>query len=328
MTEPVVSIIMPCYNYAHVLSDTLNSLLNQTYQSWECIIIDDGSTDGTAQVVEHYSKNDSRFVYIFQQNKGPNAARNNGLRNSKGVFIQFLDADDLLESRKIEVHVHYLIQHSEIDIVYSEARYFTSQQPDLRLYSIHTKPREDKPWMPKISGEGEQILLALLKRNIMVNSSPLLRRSIVDKVGWANEELWQVEDWHFWIMCALAGARFQYIDQADTLALIRFHACSNSSDRWKIFFSELVMRNKIHDQLPTTKLAELNNDTRKHLISFLEKLASHTVIYHNKKLGIQRFLELYKATRKKDLLLNILYARLFPARFFAKSVSIKGKILK
>jgi hypothetical protein len=182
--------------------------------------------------------------------------------------------------------------------------------------------------MPKISGEGEQILLALLKRNIMVNSSPLLRRSIVDKVGWANEELWQVEDWHFWIMCALAGARFQYIDQADTLALIRFHACSNSSDRWKIFFSELVMRNKIHDQLPTTKLAELNNDTRKYLVFFLEKLANHTVIYHNKKLGIQRFLELYKATRKKDLLLNILYARLFPARFFAKSVSIKGKILK
>jgi len=322
----LVSIIIPCYNYAHILPQTLDSVLKQTYGQWECIIVDDGSKDNTKEVVHQYITNDSRFKYKYQENKGPNAARNIALLQCNGSFIQFLDADDLLESKKLEIHVNYLKEHSQVDIVYSEARYFTSQEPSLRLYSIYSKPGEDKPWMPKVSGKGEDILIPLLNKNIMVNSSPLLRKTIVDKVGLSDEELWQAEDWHFWIKCALAGAYFQYINHSKTLVLIRFHPFSNSTDRWKMFFSELIMRNKIQQLLVDPKLSKLNKEIRSRLISLLEKLANKTIIYQSKKIGRQRLLELYKTTRKTRLLLYLVYATLFPTKVFAKSITVHVKL--
>lgn len=78
----LVSIIVPCFNQAHFLPETLDSLLNQTYQNWECIIVDDGSTDDTKKIAEEYEKRDDRFRYIYQENKGLPGARNTGDRKT------------------------------------------------------------------------------------------------------------------------------------------------------------------------------------------------------------------------------------------------------
>ncbi len=88
------SIIIPTYNRANLLPETIRSVQNQTFEDWECIVVDDGSTDHTKQVVEEIIKSDPRIKYIYQENAERSAARNNGIRNSSGVYICFLDSDD------------------------------------------------------------------------------------------------------------------------------------------------------------------------------------------------------------------------------------------
>jgi len=95
-----VSVVVPTHNYAHFLPVALDSVLAQTYRDWECIIVDDGSTDDTAAVADVYVRRDPRFRYIHQANRGLAGARNTGVRNARGDGIQFLDADDRLLSPK------------------------------------------------------------------------------------------------------------------------------------------------------------------------------------------------------------------------------------
>ncbi|NUQ81546.1 MAG: glycosyltransferase family 2 protein [Bacteroidetes bacterium] len=99
---PTVSVIIPCFNYGHLLPETLSSLLAQTFPDWEGIVIDDGSTDNTSEVAKEFVKKDPRFRYHYQTNAGLSAARNTGLDLATGEFIQFLDADDYLFPTKFE----------------------------------------------------------------------------------------------------------------------------------------------------------------------------------------------------------------------------------
>ena len=98
---PQVSVIIPCYNQGKFLSEALDSVLSQTCDSWECLIIDDGSNDNTAEVAARYAERDGRICYLHQLNRGLSAARNRGLRESNGRYVQFLDADDVLLPEKI-----------------------------------------------------------------------------------------------------------------------------------------------------------------------------------------------------------------------------------
>src|SRR5689334_12217789 len=122
----MVSVIIPSYNYAHLLPDTLICLQQQSFTDWECLLIDNGSTDNTKDVVKLFSDKDSRIKYFYQTNSGPAAARNRGLELSNGEFIQFLDADDLIESEKLDVQVKILKSKTNVDIIYSDMKYFSS----------------------------------------------------------------------------------------------------------------------------------------------------------------------------------------------------------
>lgn len=102
--NPLVSIIIPTYNFAAFLPECLNSVLVQSYPNWECIIIDDGSTDLTGEIIEPYLK-DKRFIYFRQANKGLSASRNKGIELSSGDYIQFLDADDKLLPEKLQIQL-------------------------------------------------------------------------------------------------------------------------------------------------------------------------------------------------------------------------------
>lgn len=108
MTNPLVSILIPSYNRAHLIQDTLNSVQAQSYQNWECIIVDDGSTDKTVEVVNNFIEEDSRFKFYSRPEawkKGASACRNFAFELSHGDLIQFLDSDDLLENNKLEEQV-------------------------------------------------------------------------------------------------------------------------------------------------------------------------------------------------------------------------------
>lgn len=102
MNISLVSIIVPCYNRAVYLPEALQSVLNQTYTNWECIIVNDGSTDNTEEIVKEWTHRDFRFKYVYKKNGGVSSARNEGLKVAQGEYIHFLDSDDLINKFKLE----------------------------------------------------------------------------------------------------------------------------------------------------------------------------------------------------------------------------------
>jgi glycosyltransferase involved in cell wall biosynthesis len=110
---PFFSIIIPTYNRAELIKPTLDSVLSLSYQYWECTVVDDGSTDHTKEVVQAYCEKDDRFQYVYQENAERSAARNKGIRHSKGAWVCFLDSDDLYEPTYLE-ELHNFISENTI----------------------------------------------------------------------------------------------------------------------------------------------------------------------------------------------------------------------
>ena len=102
MPHLIISVIIPCYNQAQFLSRALESILGQSYTSWECIIVNDGSSDQTAEIAKKYTDIDTRFIFISQSNRGVSAARNCALQIAKGSYIKFLDADDWISNNSLK----------------------------------------------------------------------------------------------------------------------------------------------------------------------------------------------------------------------------------
>jgi len=127
--QDLVSVIIPCYNCSRYIHQTVNSILTQTYSNLECIIVDDGSTDNSKEVCEELINQDSRVRYLYKENHGVAAARNFGIRNAKGKWIQQLDSDDLLHQDKLRLHIEQLqsldssrniIFYTDWDIIWQE----------------------------------------------------------------------------------------------------------------------------------------------------------------------------------------------------------------
>ena len=179
MVRGLVTVIVPCFNYARYLRQCVESLSRQSYTQWECIIVDDGSTDDTSAVCAELGGSESRIRTIRQTNAGLSAARNAGIRRASGEFVQFLDADDLLQSEKLATHVGYLRAHAGVDIVAGNAAY-VNERADGRPRVWSSRP---------VEGDGAAALQALVYGNPLMVNSPLLRRQVFDLVGMFNENL-------------------------------------------------------------------------------------------------------------------------------------------
>jgi glycosyltransferase involved in cell wall biosynthesis len=243
--SPLISVIIPCYNYASYLPDSIGSIMNQSYQNWECLIIDDGSTDNSKEIVQQFSAKDSRIKYFLQINSGPTVARNYGLTLAKGQFIQFLDADDLIESRKLETQIA-IFKQGDYDIVYGDVKYFAMSNLS-KLYD--SEDLKSGPWMKQLSGNGDAIILELLKGNIMETSSPLVRKVLFDQLGKMNEELLFNEDWELWARFAIGNARFKFDNTETTKVLRRVHD-SYSKNVFKMYSYglkvSLILNQSVH----------------------------------------------------------------------------------
>jgi glycosyltransferase involved in cell wall biosynthesis len=220
-----ITVVVPAYNYAHYLPDALDSVLAQTVSDWECVIVDDGSTDDTAAVAAAYVARDSRFRYLLQDNAGPAAARNNALRNSTGRYIQLLDADDRLAPRKLETHGRFLDERPDADLVYSMATFFRTEEPHRVLHSMYG--RLSRPLLQKVYG-AEEALEKLQEFNITPPVAVLFRRTVIERVGFFNESSRGCEDWDFWLRCAIAGAAIVYLPSDEPAGFIRTHDASIS----------------------------------------------------------------------------------------------------
>jgi len=240
MTEKLVSIIIPCYNYAHFLPQTLENVLGLAYTNWECIMVNDGSTDNTEEIAKLFAPRDSRFRYVYQHNQGLSAARNTGIANSKGVYLQFLDADDLLDKDKIALQSKYLDEHPGIDIVFGDFLYFHTDRPDQKLKGrdkeLHTEEHL------KASGKGPEMLERFCRNNFMPVSAPLVRRSIIDKTGLFDTSYTSYEDWQYWFRACLQNAAFEYLPLKGTETYIRFGHASMMGNTPKMVANGIRLR--------------------------------------------------------------------------------------
>ena len=110
--------MLPTYNRAHILSRSILSVKNQSFKDWELIIVDDGSTDDTNLVVSKFVENDNRIKYIYQSNKERSAARNNGINNSKGDYVCFIDSDDLYEDNYLKELQKFILENEDIKSIF------------------------------------------------------------------------------------------------------------------------------------------------------------------------------------------------------------------
>ncbi len=225
-----ISIVVPCYNYGHYLSLTLDSVLQQTYEHWECIIVDDGSTDNSAEVAMTWVNKDPRFIYIRQDNAGLSAARNTGLKNAKGNYIQFLDADDLIAPNKLQVQIAILSERNDKDLVYSS---FVFQDASNEQYG----PEPHHYTAPK-----KEILHALIFEweygFIMPIHCFLFPKKALEKIGGFFTEIPTHEDLDLHLRLAMDGINFRH--HPEKLAVYRVHGNSMSRNHTNMQLGYLI----------------------------------------------------------------------------------------
>lgn len=132
MESGLVSIITPCYNGSKYISETIESVIAQTYPNWEMIVIDDGSKDNSADIVRAYTQKDKRITLVQQANAGSASARNNGIRRSNGQYIALLDADDLWDADFLKHQVTYMKEHDAVCVFCSYRRIDENSKEILR----------------------------------------------------------------------------------------------------------------------------------------------------------------------------------------------------
>jgi glycosyltransferase involved in cell wall biosynthesis len=282
LNPPLVSIIVPCYNYGHLLGETLSSIEVQSYSNWECIIVDNGSTDNTRQVAEEWANRDKRFTYLYIHYSTTSIARNTGVNASSGDFIQFVDSDDQIASKKIQNQVEIFTKNPDVSIVYSHARYYDHGNPDHLRLSISPL---NKPWMIEFSGKSWDILPIMFERNIFVISSPLLKKNVWEDTGGFFNKLNWVEDWEFYFRCLAKNYLIIFDPSQDSHSYIRVHPKSLSTNNPKMFEQSLIARGRINKLLLSldgfNNVKTLMNENKRY-IKFVHRLLVNEYANNNR----------------------------------------------
>lgn len=188
----LVSVIIPAYNAECFIADTLESVFAQTYKPIEVIVVDDGSTDTTAEIVR------AKFpqARLFQKpNGGVSSARNLGIRMATGYLVAFLDADDLWLPEKLFKQVNFLSQHPDIAWCYCDCQYFRGNPSNVKYkFSMVAHPYQGN------------ILRPLFLGNFISSPTPLIRREVFERARFFNERIHIGEDWDMWLRIARSYA--------------------------------------------------------------------------------------------------------------------------
>ena len=192
MNTPLVSVVVPCFKQSHFLSEALQSVLDQIYLNWECIIVNDGSPDNTEEIAAAWLKKDKRYKYLYQDNLGVSSARNTGISHSNGEYILPLDADDRISPEYIHEAVEAFLKSPELTVVYCQAEKFGKESGrwDLAPFSLHTMSRKN-----------------------IIFCSALYRKKDWERVGGYDPHMSKgIEDWEFWIALLKNGEKAKRLD--------------------------------------------------------------------------------------------------------------------
>ena len=174
---PKISVVVPCYNQAQYLEECLQSVLDQTYRNWECIIVNDGSPDHTEEIAKKWTEKDSRFKYLYKENGGLSSARNAGIEMAKGEWILPLDADDKIGNQYLELAEKEF--EKDYTVIYCEAELFGNEIGKWHL--------------PEFSLEN------LAKKNCIFCSAFYKKEDWKKVNGYDINMIYGLEDYEFWI---------------------------------------------------------------------------------------------------------------------------------
>ena len=262
--NPLISVVIPTYNCSQFIISAIHSVLDQSYENYEIIIVDDGSTDNTKEVLKPYIE-EKKIQYVFQNNLGPSAARNKGIKLSKGEYIAFLDADDLWIPGKLEKQVNFLDNNKNLGLVFSDTSIFDEggviSDSFLRL--------KKNLWKIPTSSDSKNgrvflrnIFEDLIEENFIPTKTVLIRKKCIDELGYFDETLFSVEDRDMWLRIAQTyGVGFIN----EPLAKKRQHKTNIGSNQQLALESQLRVINKmleIYPQLPPSNIKLIDRSIR------------------------------------------------------------------
>jgi glycosyltransferase involved in cell wall biosynthesis len=255
---PAVSVIIPTYNRSALLSKTIRSVLSQTFQDYEIIVVNNSSTDDSVEMIR--SLKDPR-IRVFEISNGGVIAksRNLGLRNAQGKYIAFLDDDDMWVPEKLEKQAAYLDKHLEYQMVYSEVWRIDENDVRKELMPVNRKTKEGD-----LSEE-------LLKGNFIPQLTVMIRRELLETVGFLNEDpgLRTIEDYEYWLR---AGLRYKIGFINEPLGLYRVHSSGMSKSVAEAMLTQKVLRGVI-ERDPDTPYKEK-------IIDMVHRLYIKTTVYN------------------------------------------------
>lgn len=260
MTKPLISVIIPAYNHEQFIGPTIESVLHQTWAQWELIVIDDGSTDGTASVTQSY--NDPRIHYYYQKNQDAYNALNHGLQLVKGEFIAILNSDDLYHPSRLE-HLVEFCQKSKLEACFSDVTPInelgTKITPDHFWHTWHERNR-------KVYFDSHDLFTAFLRGNLMVSTSNLfMTTKAMRQVGsFASLRYLHDYDYIFRLLLSFPGA-VGYLDREELLSY-RIHP-SNTLKQGAI-----TAREEDRDLIRKYMLQSLPESHRLHVATAVDRL--------------------------------------------------------
>lgn len=249
----LVTIIVPCYNQARFLEECLQSVLDQSYTNWECIIVNDGSPDDTAIVAQEWLTKDPRFNYVFKENGGLSSARNYGISNANGEYILPLDADDKIGKNYIALAMQSFQEDTSLKVVYCKAEKFGEEigSWQLPLFSIFN----------------------LLRYN-MIFCSAIYRKKDWELVdGYDINMVYGLEDWEFWVAILKNGGKVKQLEEVCFFYRVKKDSMARSMNLDQRKFSENYVLSKHMDFFNNNYDILLKND-----VELNNKLKSEKVL--------------------------------------------------
>lgn len=238
----LVSIIIPTFNRETLITETLDSVKDQMYEHWECLVVDDGSTDNSEKVVRDYIEQDNRFQYLKRpenRSKGANACRNIGFENSSGEYVLWFDDDDLMLPHKIQTHLDLFNDDPDADGSVGMSYFFSN------------KTKEPlRPWRKKLYSDN--LTHDFVRREVGWSIGDCLwKRSSLEGVAF-NEELSSSQDWEFNLKCLIRGMKFNFIEERLSHIRGTFNSIKNTRSR-KNVYSDYLARKVIGNMLLANK---------------------------------------------------------------------------
>lgn len=255
MLSPKVSVIIPTYNRAHLIKDAVESVLNQTYQDFELIVIDDGSTDNTREVLAVYK---DKLTYIYQDNQGRSSARNHGIKLAQAEFIAFLDSDDVWFPDKLERQVP-ILESAPPDVVLVHGYKCIVDQNLQLVPGWELKLRKSYT----LAEKGEETYENYLYFNCIFTSSILVRKTAIIEIDGYDASIGSLEDLDLYLRLLLKGYNFTFISEP-ALIKYRWHEYNTDERSSKFGYLQVYEKHlheclKLGDSMRITKAKKLLN---------------------------------------------------------------------